>query len=80
MQIQISGKAAEIVREQVAPEYEALDSLNEFKDTKPSQVSELSVGLDRVRPQEWPNMVIDGNFVIFGREGANSINAQPRRK
>lgn len=63
-----------------APEYEGLDSLNAFKDAKPSQVAELSIRLDKIRPQEWPNAVTDGNFIIFGQEGANSIKAQPRKR
>lgn len=63
-----------------APEYEGLDSLNAFKDFKPLQLAELPIKLNNTRPQEWPNAITDGNFIILGQEGANSIKAQPRKR
>lgn len=63
-----------------ANEYEGLDSLNDFKNAKPSDVAELSIRLDKIRQQEWPNTITDGNFVIFGQQGANSIKAEPRKR
>ncbi|MCD6534973.1 MAG: hypothetical protein J7L25_13005, partial [Deltaproteobacteria bacterium] len=62
------------------PQYEGLMGLNQYRNSDIDEEIELSIDLNRIEHQYWPEMVDNENLLFGGQAAANSITALPKRE
>ena len=61
-------------------EYEGLQSLNEYRNSKSSEVRSIPIRLDFKKPWTWPESPDPDNFMIMGKGFEDTVYAKPREK
>lgn len=61
-------------------DYEGLDSLNQFRRSKPSEVASIPVQLNFRKPWTWPEAPEPDNFMILGKGYQDTVYAKRKTK